>query len=332
MGTVVLVGLQIDKGLNLSLVKREQRGLCRDDVVIRVLASGICSTDIHIVNGESRVSPPVVLGHEFGGVVETVGEEVRDLKSGDTVAVDPNISCGKCEYCREGKPHLCSNLKAIGVDVDGGMSDRCVVPAKQVYKMPQGFNIGDLPFIEPLSCVLHGLDIVSVRHGERVLIIGTGTIGLMHLKLLKNIAGEICVDDINPSRRELAASLGGARVGGEPDSHFDAVLECSGTVAGFERAVRLVKRGGRVLVFGVAPRTAQAGISPNAIYSKEITIMGSYINPNTFGRAVALVSSGKIGFGDLDIKFFRLEEFEKAFEASASGQHSKVAFTPTEAI
>lgn len=327
-----MLGLELSSNIRLSLVRRSPRVLKENEVLVRVLTCGICGTDNHIIKGESRAAPPVILGHEFGGVIKEIGEEVTTLNVGDLVAVDPNIPCYTCEYCREGNIHLCKKLTAIGVDTDGGMSDSCIVPVRQAYKLPPSFDPQALPFVEPLSCVLHGLDRLNVRQGEKVLVIGAGTIGLMHLVLLKGIAGELFVDEMNPERLAKAVSFEAKREDRKLVEYFDAVLECSGSIAGFEKAITNVKRGGRILVFGVAPIEARAHVSPNAIYSKEITILGSYVNPYTFRRAIETIVSGKIPISGFDVKLFSLQEYEHAFAASRSGEFSKVAFGLAEGI
>ncbi len=325
-----MLGLELNEEYKLSLVRRPDRELRPDEVLIKVLASGICGTDRHIMRKESRVTPPVILGHEFGGSVVAVGSKVENVGPGDAVAVDPNISCHACEYCRNGNEHLCEKLTAIGVDIDGGMSDLCVIPSGQAYRLPAGFELRFLPFVEPLSCVLHGMDRISVKHGERVLVIGSGTIGLMHMLLLRGVAGELCVDELNESRLAKAVSLGAGKASKGEIDHFDAVIECSGTVGGFEKAVASARRGGRVLVFGVTPIGDFAQISPNDIYKKELTILGSYVNPNTFSRSIAMIGSGRIPLSRLDVRYFPLEDFKTAFEASASGDFSKVVFQSVE--
>jgi len=319
-------GLELDSNLKLSISTREDRALKKNNVRVRVTSCGICGTDNHIINGESRVTLPVILGHEFGGIVEEIGSEVRALRSGDFVAINPNIPCGSCEYCQEGKIHLCKNLIAIGVDVDGGMSDHCVVPESQVYKLPSSFNLSNLPFVEPLSCVLHGLDRIDVKHGEKVLIIGAGTIGLMFIMLIREIAGELYVDETVPARLERAITVGGTGNSIDKSEYFDAVLECSGTIAGLEKAIRSAKRGGRILIFGVTPKGSSISLYPNEVYNKELAILGSYVNPHTFPRSIDLIANKKIYLSELKLKTFALKNYVEAFEASRSGMYSKVAF------
>ena len=118
-----------EKSHHLTVTRKPLRGIRNDELMIDVAACGVCGTDLHIVDGSSRSSPPVILGHEYAGTITDVGPAVHGYSVGEAVAVDPNISCGSCFYCRRGEVHLCENLRALGVDVDGGMAESCIVPA-----------------------------------------------------------------------------------------------------------------------------------------------------------------------------------------------------------
>jgi L-iditol 2-dehydrogenase len=321
-----MYALQLDDSFKLSLVVKENVKIKENEIRVRVASCGICGTDHHIIKRESRVKTPVVLGHEFGGVVQEVGKDVASVSIGDVVVIDPNIACHVCDYCRIGKYHLCEGLVAIGVDIDGGMSDTCIVPETQAYKVPSSFDRLELPFVEPLSCVLHGLDRLTARYGEKTLVIGAGTIGLMFVLLLKQVAGELCVDEPNRSRLEKAIDFGATAFDSRSREYFDSVIECSGTADGFEKAIRMVKRGGRILVFGVAPRSVSTFLSPNVVYSKEVTIFGSYVNPYTFPRAIGMILNKKLPLCDFEIQTYSLKNYEEAFAASESGRYSKVLF------
>src|SRR5512140_2214941 len=161
-----------------NVVRRDIRRLEPGEVLVRVDACGICGTDIHIVEGTSRSTPPVVLGHEYSGIVEDHGT-VSDVANGAPVAVDPNIACGRCFYCRRGLVHLCENLRALGVDIDGGMAEYCVVPADQLHRLPPGMSAEEGALIEPVSCAVHGIDTAGIQSGDAVVVIGGGTIGLV---------------------------------------------------------------------------------------------------------------------------------------------------------
>ena len=137
-----------------------------DDLIIKVGACGVCGTDFHIFNGEASAKVPIVIGHEYAGEVVDVGKSVTEFKSGDKVVIDPNIYCGYCSFCREGRINLCQNLKALGVTINGGMAQYSVVPQKQAYHLPGDFPIKNAAFAEPLSCCVHGIEQAKIKTGD----------------------------------------------------------------------------------------------------------------------------------------------------------------------
>ncbi|MBL7074808.1 zinc-dependent alcohol dehydrogenase family protein [candidate division KSB1 bacterium] len=312
-----------------------------DEVLVRVKACGVCGTDIHIFEGTAPANPPVVLGHEFVGVIEDVGSGVRSLKKGDRIAVDPNLSCGGCYYCRRGLGHLCQNLKALGVTMDGGFSEYCLVPQSQAYRLQPDLNLEWGCFLEPLSCAVHGIDLVNLQVGDSVVILGLGPIGLMMVQLarLKGATRIIVVEPVG-GRRKLAERLGCDRVidpgDGDPVSVVmentvegaDVVLECSGTPQAAGLSLRLARRGGTVLFFGVCDIDATIPLKPQQIYFKELTVLGSYINPHTFSRALDLLEAGKVRVDSFSIEKFPLERVLDAFEFHRSGKVPKTLVIP----
>ncbi|HMD14759.1 MAG TPA: alcohol dehydrogenase catalytic domain-containing protein, partial [Bacteroidota bacterium] len=166
---------QFEKENELIVRSKTLRSLEDGEVLIQVQACGVCGTDVHIVEGSARSAPPVVLGHEYSGVVTDVAKRVTDVSVGERVAVDPNISCGTCFFCRRGLVHLCENLRALGVDIDGGMAEYCIVPLRQVYILPQAMIPEVAVFIEPVSCAIHGIDLAKIKTGDTVVIVGGGT-------------------------------------------------------------------------------------------------------------------------------------------------------------
>ena len=150
--------------------------------LLRVHACGVCGTDVHIFaggKGSASVTPPVLRGHELSGTVEALGPGVTGLKAGDLVSVDPNIYCGTCPSCRQGRKQLCRAMEAVGVTMDGGFADQCLAPAAQCVVLPAGTDPELAALTEPLACCLHGTDRAAIRPGETVLILGGSTIGLM---------------------------------------------------------------------------------------------------------------------------------------------------------
>lgn len=158
------------------------------EVLIKVMACGICGTDVHIFNGDegaAKTPPHTVLGHEFSGVVESVGEGVSDIKVGDRVCVDPNKLCNECYYCKSGIGHFCENMIGIGTTVNGGFSQYCAVPQSQVYKIADTTSFEQAAMAEPVACCVHGIDMCNISCGDTVAVIGGGMIGMIMLQLAK---------------------------------------------------------------------------------------------------------------------------------------------------
>jgi 2-desacetyl-2-hydroxyethyl bacteriochlorophyllide A dehydrogenase len=310
---------------------------------VRVDACGICGTDVHIFPGEFPGAVfPLVAGHEFAGVVEATGAEVSHLRPGDQVAVDPNIYCGVCRPCRRGLGHLCRNLTALGVNMDGGFATHCVVPARQAYKVGPDLPLHLAAMTEPVSCCVHGIERAGIRPGDCVVILGAGMIGLIMLQLAL-FQGAACaiVSEPGPEKRAMAAQLGATHTidprtqgladvvaqatGGEG---ADCVIECVGAESTAHQAVSLAGEASRVLFFGVAPPAVRIGISPYDIYRRELTLTGSFTNPRTFDAALALLSSGRLRVAELISHRVPLEQLAEGIELLESRRAMKVMVEP----
>lgn len=331
-----------EKPHKLSVVDKDLRQLGSGEILVRVDVCGVCGTDVHIVEGTSRSNPPVVLGHEYAGTIEDVAEGVTDFMRGQKVAVDPNIACRACFFCRKGEVHLCSNLKALGVDIDGGMAEYCIVPQRQAYVLPDGFPRQAAAFIEPVSCVIHGVDRAGVKTGDTVAIIGAGTIGLLMLQLVKDAgAGRIIIIEPREKKREIAQKLGADVLidpSGEDVSRTlralapegaDVVIECAGRGETAQLSVELARRGGTVELFGVCPIGTMIPLEPNKVYFKELTIVGSYVNPQTFSRAISALQRGIVRIDEFQINQFPLEEVKEALRYQSEGKTIKSMIVPS---
>ena len=190
----------------------EKRPLAADEVRIRVMACGVCGTDVHIYHGEAgsaEVTPPVVLGHEYAGIVEEVGADVKGLAPGDHVAVDPNIYCGACTPCRDGKKQFCEHLQALGVTRDGGFAQYSAAPAAQCFKLAPELPFEAGAMAEPLACCLHGIDAAGIRPGSTVCVIGGGAIGLLMVQLARlSGAAKVILSEPVELRRSAGLSVG----------------------------------------------------------------------------------------------------------------------------
>lgn len=319
----------------------QERALAPDEVLVRVAACGVCGTDVHIYHGDkgsAAVHPPVILGHEFSGIVEAVGSQVDRIAVGDHVTVDPNIYCGTCHYCQIGKKQLCSNLYAIGVNRDGGFADYCYVPQKQCYKLDKDIPLVYGAMAEPLACCLHGFDRLKMRMGDSVCVIGGGAIGLMMVQLAKlSGASRVVLSEPVELRREIGLSVG-ADFAVDPMNESlpdrlrellgtdgaDVVVECVGNTIATAQAFQAAKCGTSILLFSVPKSGATYPLSLEDVYQKELTIVGSMINPDTHERAVQLINSGRIQLKPLITHCFPTERVKDAILMQMSNESIKV--------
>ncbi|AJA47963.1 putative L-threonine 3-dehydrogenase [Clostridium pasteurianum DSM 525 = ATCC 6013] len=324
---------------NIKVEDRECRKMTENEILVKVKACGVCGTDIHIFNGEegsAPVTPPIILGHEYSGEVVKVGNKVEDIKIGDKVVIDPNIYCGECDNCRNGKKQLCENLTALGVNIDGGFSEYCVVPKEQAYTF-NNISFEEAAMVEPTACCLHGINNIEIKPGDKVLVLGAGAIGLIMLQLAK-ISGASIVGVSEPieKRRNTALELGADYVLNPMEESFknnlnrylgkgpDVIIECTGNKYVIESAFDIAKRGTRILLFGVSSPDVKVEISPFEIFKKELIIKGSLINPDTHLSALNLITSGKINVKPLITNKFELDKVEEALEMQKSVESVKV--------
>jgi threonine dehydrogenase-like Zn-dependent dehydrogenase len=310
------------------------------EVRIRPLAVGICGTDVHILDGSYASRPPVTLGHEVAGIIDAVGRDVRHAREGDLVTVEPHRFCGVCRYCRLGSEHMCLDKQAFGVHLDGGMATMEIVPERIAYRLPDGLDPRIGALAEPLSCCVHAMDRLAPRSGTSIGLWGAGPAGLIMLTLFR-IAGltPIVVFEPDVARRQSALAFGAHAVvdpmadgwqeqvqqvvGG---AGFDYIVEAVGSPRVLESAIPLAARQGTILVFGVANPGETAAIRPQEVYAKELTILGTAINPYTHHRAVELLP--ELGLDRLGIKTFPLEAHAEAFVAQKQRVAGKVQFAP----
>ena len=304
------------------------------DVVVEVAACGVCGTDLHIMDGDFPPAPyPLVPGHELSGTVVEVGPaEDTGFRVGDRVAVDPSLFCGHCGPCRAGRGNLCENWGAIGDTVDGAFAERVRVPARNCYRLPDHVTFEQGARVAPLACAGHGVRRRGVGVGDRVLVVGAGTMGLLLVQLLARAGAEVAAVDKIPTKLELAAALGAtqgatsvAELGGQ---RFAAVVDVTGVPAAIEEGFAAVTRGGRFMVFGVAPSEATVRLSPFRIYNDEITVVGSMAVLHSFGAALDLVATGAVRTDRLVSHRLPLEQFPEALDVVRTGSGVKVQVLP----
>ena len=278
--------------------------------LVKILACGICGTDRHIYKGEYPSTKPVILGHEFGGVIEEVGPGSK-FKVGDLVSVDPNIVCGECVDCKAMRTAFCPSLTALGVNINGGLAEYVLTPDTQIYQVRPDLNPLHLAFIEPLACSIRGMDLALLKGGEKVAVLGGGVIGLLVIQLAKLAgASEIVLITRQKFRREVALKIGATKVidpkvesVSEVLSGMDVTFECAGAVETFNQAQKITRRGGAIIVLGLTAAGTKVEFNPFDLVVNEHRIQGSYLNPLTQSRAAELVGSGNL---NLDVMISRV--------------------------
>ncbi|HEY2272597.1 MAG TPA: zinc-dependent alcohol dehydrogenase family protein [Jatrophihabitantaceae bacterium] len=304
------------------------------EVVVDVAACGLCGTDLHILQGEFAPTLPVVPGHEFAGTVVALGTNVRGIREGDRVAVDPSLFCFECHYCRIGRNNLCENWAAIGVSAAGGAAEYCAVPAANCVVLPEAVTLEDAALIEPLSCAVRGYDVLRSQLGAHVLIYGAGTMGLMMLRLAQR-TGAVRVDvvDVNAQRLPRAAQLGAANTAASADElerpyGWELVVDATGNAKAIQDGLGRVGAGGTFLQFGVADYAARATIEPYRIYNKEITITGSMAVLHSYERAAELFADGVIDPAVFITDRYPLADYASALDNFRGGAGLKTQVVP----
>lgn len=281
-----------------------------DEVLIKVMACGVCGSDLHIYEGDqgsTATVPPQVQGHEFSGVITKVGSAVMNCKAGDRVCVDPADHCGECYYCISGMMSHCDHMGAIGTNIDGAFSQYCKVKSGLIHHLADTTSFVEGAMAEPLACCINGIDRSNIKPGDNVVVYGGGMIGLLILQLAK-LKGASRVALIEPvqERREMALKVGADLVINplEEDvketlqrnqmNHVRTVIECCGLQQTSEEAIEIVDKQGTVVLFAVMAPDAVIGLKTYTVFQKEITVTGSFCSPYTMARAVDLINSHRI--------------------------------------
>lgn len=309
------------------------------EVMVRVSVAGLCGTDYRIWSGDRSVRYPLIMGHEFVGVVSAVGAGVSHVKPGDQVAVEPNYSCGHCPLCLEGNWNLCVSRTAVGIDVDGGFAQLARVPGRCCWAAPPGLSDAQLLLTEPLAVVVRAVARGEAQPGESAAVLGVGTLGLLALQVLRARGARVLAVGRTERRLDLAGRLGADAVhalasgpGSEAARSFsgregvDLVVETAGTPEAVAEAVLLVRPGGRVVLTGLphAPST----LNFFWVVRRELKIVGSMIYQGEFPEAMKLLATGAVKAEPLVTHRFPLEAIHDAFAAHRSPESIKVAVIP----
>ncbi len=318
-----------------------------DEALLRVRAVTVCHSDIHYYRfgriGDTVSQEPLILGHEFCGEVLEAPVSANSLRPGMLVAAEPAISCGRCRYCREGNPNLCTHLLFAGTPpMDGALREYLTYRPEFLFPLPEQFSPEEGALLEPLGVALHSWDLGKLRVGETVAIVGCGPIGLLVAQLAR-IAGATQILAVDPLayRQDAAAEFGAVPVPLEGDMSqrageytgghgVDLVIEAAGTLAGQEIAAQMVKRGGTIVLIGIPPED-QMIMTHHLIRRKGLTIKVARRMKHSYPRAIALAERGMVDLCALVTHYFPLERSEEAFRLVESYEDGviKAVIVPT---
>jgi threonine dehydrogenase-like Zn-dependent dehydrogenase len=296
-----------------------------DDVLLKIKAVGICGSDVKIIEGKHHFKPNTVLGHEFCGEVVEVGTHVHHVKLGDRVAIDNNIRCGFCSFCRMGLSSQCVEIKtsALGVMRDGGYAEYCLVPEKQCFVLPDEIDDVLGTQVETLATVVNGMNTLLMLPYDYVMILGFGPIGYLFAQFAKNIAAKVAVTEIDPFRISVAKECGLTVWNPkevdvvEKITEFthgrkaDIVIEATGNA--LEQALQCVTPGGKVLPFGM-DSSITATVVPNEITRWATKILGLYLGQNTMVPSIRIFQEKRLNMKPFFTKVIPLTEGLSAFE------------------
>ena len=306
------------------------------EVLIEVLATGICGTDLHIADDEFPSEPPVTMGHEVTGEVAVLGDGVDGAWLGARVACETYFSyCEVCDYCRDGKPNLCADRRSIGSREDGGFARWLTLPARSLWRLPDHVGIHAGALVEPLACVTRCLfDPPVISAGDTVLVVGPGTMGMLTAQAARAAGGVVTLVGLERDRErlELAASLGFrvATVGGQAGDdlgEFDVVAEASGHEGGAQTAFAAVRKDGRYVQVGIFGKAITVPL--DLVLYRELDLSsGNASTPRSWQRALQLLKARLVDLDALVTDTLPLDEWEQAFAATRAGEGTKIVLDP----
>jgi D-arabinitol dehydrogenase (NADP+) len=299
------------------------------EVRLRSRVTGVCGTDVHLHDGEFFPVYPLIPGHEVVGEVDMVGEGAEGLAVGQLVALDNMLTCGLCDKCRQRRPNYCRHLRALGVTDPGGFAEYVVAPAAKCYPVDD-LDLDTAVLTEPVACAIHGLDVLGMRPGSDVLVLGAGPSGLILTQLLRQSgAGRLTVAAPTEAKLELArhfgadgtvrlgredADAGGAILSEIAPEGFDIVIDATGALSVLNRALGMVRDGGTLFVYGMADEKVRLPVSPYDVFRRELTIKGSFAQCFSFDRAVLALRHGRVRSDGLITHRFPLASYPQAVE------------------
>ncbi len=326
---------------NMKLVEMEEPKVYGDRVKIKVAYSGICGSDLHSFKGEYNKKIPVVLGHEFSGVVVEVGENVRKIKVGDRVTSETTFeTCGTCIYCQTKDYNLCSSREGIGTQIDGSFSEYVLTREESVHILPDNVSLLSASLTEPLACCVHSaLEKTTIFRDDKVLIFGPGPIGILLAQVVKSQGAYVILAGIgkDESRLEFSKKVGVDRIVNLEEENLeevimeltngygaDKVFDCSGVIQAVNQGLKLTKKKGVFVQVGLFAKASNE-LDEEAIIQREIEYIGSRSQkPTSWVKALELLRDGKVDTEIMVTKMVDLENWREGFDASLKGEEMKV--------
>lgn len=313
----------------------------KNEILLRVSNSLICGTDVRMYNnGYNDVDEnnPLILGHEFSGVIAEVGSNVSGYSEGMRVAVAPNMGCGICNMCVSGNTHLCADYKALGINLSGGFAEYVKIPEAAVrqgniVELKDSVRFAEAALVEPLSCVYNAFERSSIVPGDTVLVIGAGPIGIMHAKLAKMAAAsQVIMNDLNEERLEYCRQIDTDLkvIQGNPKERVmemtngkgvDVCITACPATAAQQLSLELMAVNGRVIFFGGVPAGKEVNLNTNLIHYKQLLVTGTTrASLSQYRKSMDLVSGGLIDILNMVSANYSIDDFEKALVAAAEGK------------
>ncbi|MCL5071930.1 MAG: alcohol dehydrogenase catalytic domain-containing protein [Actinobacteria bacterium] len=303
----------------------------KGEVLIEVRAAGICGSDVHAYHGNHPfIKFPMVLGHEFSGKVIELGEGSAGVKKGDRVALFPSVTCGHCYNCKNKKSHICANLRVIGcVGFDGGFAEYTTVPVNNIIPISDSMSYKEAALIEPLSVAVHTVKRSGLTQGDRVVIFGSGPIGLFVLAVAKTYgAGEIIMTDLYDNRLKMAKEFGADHIVNtsrhdliryiqerfNPD-YIDLIFDCVCNKETMNQAIEIARKGTKIMIVGLP--SAEVSTKLHLVQDHELELIGNLMySKDDFLEARNLIETKKIQIIPLITHSFKLKEIAHAFEVA----------------
>lgn len=337
MRAAVMTGIQ-----EVKMETRKIPDLSGNDILVKVLAVGVCGSDVHYFEkgriGDAIVDKPIILGHELSGEVVSTGENVKRLKIGDRVAIEPGVTCGHCDMCKEGRYNLCPEVSFFATPpVDGAFCEYIKIREDFAFLIPDFLSYDEAAFVEPLSVGIHAANRSGLKPGSTVAIMGMGPVGLMAVIAAKEYgATKIIVSDMEPNRLEAAKKLGATDIINISKENANEVIaqltdgigvdiawETAGNANALHSALKSLRRGGKLAIIGLPP-LEEIPFNVHTITGGEVDIIGIFRYANTYPKGIGFLASGKYDVKNLITHKYLLEETQEALEQAMTNKSGSI--------